>query len=147
MTFTQAREDYFSSNQVDYSVEIQRDIYEELSTHFEELDLDFLQEIVEIQRDILDEAGKYKGTYLEDFDFVRIFMEPKERRTNGPKKIFFCKTAAIFLSFSFIFKSVAIVAPPVTVNSLSTTSKRFTALKLSVVSSPLPATRSTGSPA
>jgi|TARA_B100000242_G_scaffold258284_1_gene202529 hypothetical protein len=69
MTFTQAREDYFSSNQVDYSVEIQRDIYEELSTHFEELDLDFLQEIVEIQRDILDEAGKYKGTYLEDFDF------------------------------------------------------------------------------
>ena len=40
-----------------------------LSTHFEELDLDFLQEIVEIQRDILDEAGKYKGTYLEDFDF------------------------------------------------------------------------------
>ena len=33
------------------------------------LDLDFLQEIVEIQRDILDEAGKYKGTYLEDFDF------------------------------------------------------------------------------
>ena len=69
MTFTQAREDYFSSNQVDYSVEIQRDIYEELSTHFEELDLDFLQEIVEIQRDILDEEGKYKGTYLEDFDF------------------------------------------------------------------------------
>ena len=69
MTFIQAREDFFSSNQVDYSVEIQRDIYEELSTHFEELDLDFLQEIVEIQKDILDEAGKYKGTYLEDFDF------------------------------------------------------------------------------
>ena len=49
MTFTQTREEYFSTFQV--------------------LELDFLQEIVEIQRDIHNEADKYKGTYLEDFDF------------------------------------------------------------------------------
>ena len=49
MTFTQTREEYFSTFQV--------------------LELDFLQEIVEIQRDIQNEADKYKGTYLEDFDF------------------------------------------------------------------------------
>ena len=49
MTFTQTREEYFSTFQV--------------------LELDFLQEIVEIQRDISNEADKYKGTYLEDFDF------------------------------------------------------------------------------
>ena len=74
MTFSLTREDYFSQNQIlgfDYFTEIQEDLlgFKKGTTQFLEFDLDLLQEIVEIQRDILNEADKYKGTYLEDFDF------------------------------------------------------------------------------
>ena len=73
MTFSLTREDYFSQNQIlgfDYFTEIQEDLlgFKKGTTQFLEFDLDLLQEIVEIQRDILNEADKYKGTYLEDFD-------------------------------------------------------------------------------
>ena len=62
MTFT-TQEDFVSS------IQLVPTTTEEGTTEFQVLDLDFLEEIIEIQRDILNEEEKYKGTYLEDFDF------------------------------------------------------------------------------
>ena len=42
---------------------------EEGTTEFQVLDLDFLEEIIEIQRDILNEQEKDKRSYMTDFDF------------------------------------------------------------------------------
>lgn len=60
MTFTPTREEYFSTFQL-----LDQD-------YFSELDLDFLQEIVEIQRDIQNEEDKDKRSYMKDFDFPEI---------------------------------------------------------------------------